>query len=172
MVLVTGIRLVRLSAPVLCFKGYYTDLFRQISLKLSGAHTGAHTSTIDAMWMHIKFTAMLTIERCTTFLPSRAHVRGLCAFRATSIPSPCSFVLRGGCSMICGYDGHHRSSRWSQHPVHHCTGTHPHLTPVKPPPTTANATHHCHIESLLPLQKIFLQWLVCATVEPTCCSFG
>jgi hypothetical protein len=105
-------------------------------------------------------------------LPTRAHVWGLCAFRATSTPAPCSFALRGGCSMICGYGGHHRSSRWLQHPVHHCTGTHPCLTPVEPPPTTASSTHHCHIESLLPLQKIFLQWLAYATVEPTCFSFG
>jgi len=57
MLLVTGTLLVQLSAPVLCFKGYYTYLcwYHWKYPCLWGPHADAHTNTMDAMWTHIKF---------------------------------------------------------------------------------------------------------------------
>jgi hypothetical protein len=154
MVLVTGVLLLRLSAPVLCFKVHYTDLCQLISLKLLASIRGTRWCSHQYYWCHVDThkgsPQCWQLKGALHVLPGRVHVWGLCAFCATSTPSPCSFALRDGCSMICGYGCHHRSSQWSQHPVHCRTGTHPRLTPVKPPPTTASFTHHCDIESPLP----------------------
>jgi len=40
--------------------------------------------------------------------------------------------------------------KWSELLVYCYAGTHPPLTPVKPPPTATGCTHHCHIQCALP----------------------
>jgi hypothetical protein len=66
--LVTGVLLMQLSAPALCFKGYYTYLCQQISLKLFASIRGTHWCSHQYYQCHVDaHKGLLITERCTTY---------------------------------------------------------------------------------------------------------
>lgn len=71
-------------------------------------------------------------NRALSSLLGRVHVRGYVPFA----PSRPLYHVYPHCEVFT-----------SLRSVHHQPGTHPPITPVKPPPTITYSTHQCHIES-------------------------
>jgi hypothetical protein len=96
----------------------------------SGTRTGAHTNTTEAMWKHkVCFSAYNRRVHYIFHLAQQPHVWGYVPL-AQSRPLP---VVRGGHSGLCS---------------HACT--HPPPVTVRPNPSTASSTHHCHSGRVLP----------------------
>jgi len=106
-------------------------------LLLSGARTGAHTSTIDTTWNHVKvhFSAYNWKAQYIFYLSQYmigAYVRLVLSPYLPHVHSHCEMcsVVRSPCALSC----------WHSASPCICKATSDHCY----------CTHHCHIESALP----------------------